>query len=119
MQTTLLSRPIDVPWRTAALSSAAVLTASNVAALVASLRLAPLLRHRLRPRSRALPALAVGATALGALAIGALSIGTLAIRALTIGKLRGDDWQVDSLRVGSLQVVETIGPTGSSGVGAT
>jgi|GEM_PF-2306339 len=118
MQPSILSRPFEVSWRTAALSSAAVLTASNVAALVASLRLAPLLRHRHRPRPRALPALAVGATALGVLAVGALSIGTLAIRALTIGKLRGDDWQVDSLRVGSIQVVEMLGPDISTPAGA-
>lgn len=118
MQTSMLTRSVDIPWRTAALSSAAVLTASNVAALVASLRLAPLLRHRMRPRSRALPAMAMGATALGALAIGALSIGTLAIRALTIGKLRGDDWQVDSLRVGSIHVVEALGPDVSLPAGA-
>jgi hypothetical protein len=110
MQTVIATRPADSPWRTAALAGAATLTASNLAALAMTLRLAPLLRLTRKPRPRALPALVTGATALGALAVGALSVGALAIGALAIGRLRGGDWKVDSLRIRSLQVEQWSGP---------
>ena len=120
MQTVITTRPADQPWRIAALASAAALTVANTAALTVNLRLASSLRARRLPRPRAFPALAsgatasgataLGATALGALAVGALSIGALAIGALAIRQLRGGDWQVDSLRIHSLQVEQWTGP---------
>lgn len=118
MKTAITTRPADLPWRTAALASAATLTASNLAALAMNLRLAPLLRGRRTLRPRAFPLLATGATALGALAVGALSVGALAIGALAIGRLRGGDWQVDSLRIRSLQVDQWMGPGTSSLAGS-
>lgn len=125
MQTVITTRPADQPWRVAALASAAALTVANTAALTVNLRLASSLRARRLPRPRAFPALASGATAsgatalgatalgalaVGALAVGALSIGALAIGALAIRRLRGGDWQVDSLRLRSLQVEQWTGP---------
>jgi hypothetical protein len=102
MRTAIIPRLADFPWRTAALASAAALTAANTAALTVSLRLASSLRPRRHaPRPRIFPALATGATALGALAVGALSVGALAIGALAVGKLRGGDWKVDRIGPGT------------------
>ncbi|NMO16955.1 hypothetical protein HPC49_43120 [Pyxidicoccus fallax] len=120
MQTVITAPPTEGSWRTALLAGAAALTASNLAALTLSMRLAPLLRLGRTSRPRALPAFATGATvtgatamgalAIGAVAVGALSVGALAIGALAVGRLHGGDWSVDRLRIRSLVVERWSGP---------
>jgi hypothetical protein len=61
---------------------------------------------RVRAKSRAFGALAVGALAFGALAIGALAIGRLAIRRLVLGKARIRGLEIDELNVKRLRVNE-------------
>jgi len=70
----------------------------------------PPARPRVAPRSRSVPAVAVGALALAALAVGAVAVGRLAIHRLSVRRAHIARLRIDELQIGRLNVREPHAP---------